>query len=825
MPELERRPSFVESELFDRVIEGVRNGKYHLVLGAGASYGCRNPAGDLPMAPALEEILLDAINVKPSVGVGLPRAFESAAATLGPAAVTDVLRNRFADAEPLDWHKLIPTLPWEAVWSFNVDDVIERAYQETPDRKQLPIVRLPNDDQLPYGGAHEQTPLVHLHGYVGSIDQRDDPQLVFDWQQYLSAVREADRANWQGRFRGDYQVKPVIVLGARLNEELDILEVLRRGNHSSHFGYPSLIIRPNISDFDNQEYERWGLTAVDASAEEFFRYLKDAVEATLPAAVEGEYTTLYTDRTFLRLPAQPFERPPGHDFYGGHAPEWADVLEVLDAMPAWLQSMVDELGIPSEAREVQLLYLIKGPPFSGKSTALLQLARELRNRGWEPVLLVGRERIEYEAALAYFDTRPRAILLIDGLALDAGDVGELLRRAEHAGQRLVVVAADRERHTSHIANVVSPKHLVGVETTLFIEPTNSLWIDILGRRSEHARLGRLEGSTQRDQQLHFVEHGRELFSALASLEDASGFIDRGLEVYRDLPAGMQAAFATVALLSRFGLPAPVSSVSAASGVTVRTFLEAMRPGAGLAQWIIADPFEVGYVKLRHRYLGDLLLTGFAEPHHQTPMSEVAQSICLSLADQLSPTAIRRKTVPHRIVASLMDLQTVQLLCRTQDVDDWYERMEPVYSWNARYWEQRALGLPNAPERAYSYAKRAARLHSDAFTLNTLGTILMRRAVEEPSGLGPAQRKQYWRDGVEALVRSRDLGAGRFEHPFVTFFSYTLRLLAIEPDMDREWFIQAEQAFRDWRAEAARLSFFDSSQMRRIVGDFPAEWRR
>lgn len=166
------------------------------------------------MAPGLEAILLEAMGADRSSGVGLPRAFDSAVAHLGSADVTNLLRGRFADAEPLEWHKLIPTLAWEAIWTFNIDDVVERAYQETTDRRQVPLVCLPSDDQIPYGGAHDQLPLVHLHGYVGSIQERADAQLVFDWQQYLGAVREAGRANWQGRFRGDYQITPVIILGA-----------------------------------------------------------------------------------------------------------------------------------------------------------------------------------------------------------------------------------------------------------------------------------------------------------------------------------------------------------------------------------------------------------------------------------------------------------------------------------------------------------------------------------------------------------------------------------------------------------------------------------
>jgi len=391
---------------------------------------------------------------------------------------------------------MIAQLPWEAVWTLNIDDVMENAYLQSADRQQLPVVRLWDEDQLPYGGQHEEVPLVHLHGYVGDIESRADPKLVFDLLDYIGAVRQADRGNWQTRFRGDYQVRPMIILGATLSEELDFLDVVRRGSASASYGAPSVIVRPGISEFDEQEYRRWGLIPVSTTAEEFIRFLIESVRAASPAPVPDVYETLYTERVFLplTLDTEAFPPPAGHDFYGGHSPEWADVIEELDAVPNWLINFVTaEVSSPDEVDTIQRLFLFRGPPFCGKSTALLRLGRELGERGWQPIYVIGHERLEWEATIEYFRTRPRAVILIDGLAQDAGDVAELLRRAKQADLRLLVFAAERERHIPHIRNAVPFKYLVGTETTLFVEPTNALWLEILGKRSDHARLGRLDG--------------------------------------------------------------------------------------------------------------------------------------------------------------------------------------------------------------------------------------------------------------------------------------------------------------------------------------------
>ena len=56
MSDPHRGDAFIEAEIFDPIVDGVLAGKYHFVLGAGASYGCTNEQGELPMAPRLEEL-------------------------------------------------------------------------------------------------------------------------------------------------------------------------------------------------------------------------------------------------------------------------------------------------------------------------------------------------------------------------------------------------------------------------------------------------------------------------------------------------------------------------------------------------------------------------------------------------------------------------------------------------------------------------------------------------------------------------------------------------------------------------------------------------
>jgi hypothetical protein len=119
--------------------------------------------------------------------------------------------------------------------------------------------------------------------------------------------------------------------------------------------------------------------------------------------------------------------------------------------------------------------------------------------------------------------------------------------------------------------------------------------------------------------------------------------------------------------------------------------------------------------------------------------------------------------------------------------------------------------------AESFAFRAVEVRRDGFTLNTLGTILMRRATADASGaLG------YFDRAVEALSESRLAAVDGYEHPFVTFFEYTLRLV-------RMGHVERSQALRDtwqqWFAAALREPGFGHADLRQKLIEYADEWRK
>ncbi|CAB4547232.1 unannotated protein [freshwater metagenome] len=735
-----------------------------------------------------------------------------------------IFKELFADCEPASWHGLIPDLSWEAIWSFNIDDSIETAYQNNKSRRQVPRTLIWTDQTTPYGGDAEEFPLVHLHGYVGSLGRNPSPNLIFDQSEYMAALRTSTEHNWHTILRADYARRPFIVLGARLHDETDLIEVLHKGNRSHDFGFPSLIVLPGVDEFTRREYERFGLVVVNSPAGEFFDYLHRAVHAT-ETQTTSSYTSIYLGRVLAPLiPNTPAGSPRGHDFYNGHEPIWADIVADLDGIPTWVNRLSEDIGAPNNRTTQATLYLIHGPAFTGKTTSLLRLAHELTTSGWRPYVLEGYERINPEEFLRFFADRPDAVLLIDNAASEVGEVAQLLKLARNSKVPLLIIGAERDAHVDHIRRALPSWSVIGLESTVFVTPTPQLWREIVEVRGRHARLGRLEGLDRRSQELHFVTNGRDLFSSLATLEDAHGFIDRGAAAYQSAEPKVKGIFTAVALVAKYGLSVPINIVSEVTGQDVNEIFAELDPGGPLSDWIVTDKNEVGAIRLRHHFLADLITSDRCSAFHMTPLSELGLRIAKSCAPFINPRAMRRRTHEFRIVREMMRVEAVRDLLGRDDVDDWYAELEEYYNKNARYWEQRALALTSDLGRAFSYAKKAVACHEDAFTLNTLGTVLMRRAGELSEQIQPTTRFHYWVEGLDALAKSARISEGEFEHPYMTFFTYTHRLMPILPSLDSASRARVQAAYAEWRQEAIRLGHFEFRHVRQAADVFPDAWR-
>jgi hypothetical protein len=178
--------------------------------------------------------------------------------------------------------------------------------------------------------------------------------------------------------------------------------------------------------------------------------------------------------------------------------------------------------------------------------------------------------------------------------------------------------------------------------------------------------------------------------------------------------------------------------------------------------------------------------------------ERALYLSLALAKQLSPyitrQTITQRTVHYRISRGLLDHEVIADWIGKDNVPAWYEALTDYYGWNARFWEQRALAeaARGQFDKAESYAARAVGILDDAYSLNTYGTILMRKTIEWFDPESPSANEYYWR-GVRELGASVNKDKLESHYPYITFFRHTYLYVEkafpnrpIDPGIQHEW---------------------------------------
>ena len=168
----------------NKVVEGVARGEYSFLLGAGASAGAIGGNGrPLPTGPELRNTLLQEFQIDTAgQSVTLSSAY-STAQRKDSNRLQVLINSWFINCTP-DWQVSLTAFDWHRIWTLNIDDVVETAFQS----KSMPYKRF--DWTSTFRDAtpvHNQ--IIHLHGYaIEQANEEERPGLVFSIKDYAAAV-------------------------------------------------------------------------------------------------------------------------------------------------------------------------------------------------------------------------------------------------------------------------------------------------------------------------------------------------------------------------------------------------------------------------------------------------------------------------------------------------------------------------------------------------------------------------------------------------------------------------------------------------------------
>ncbi|QUX29675.1 MULTISPECIES: SIR2 family protein [Nocardiopsis] len=747
----------------------VRNGDYHLLLGAGASRDAVSASGStLPTGPELATLMASKFDVPIEEGDLLWRIYARAVEDAGEEEVYDWLRSIFWEVTPPTWMDVYARTPWSTVWTLNIDDVFERAYARVQSDESRSLITVNWDDEF---RQSRHLSVVHLHGCVDRDTMRR--RLVFSLSEYSGSSMSS--AAWPLNFRDTYGILPFVIIGARLRDEPDIEAVI--ANRTPSHEAPSFYVSPNISQAVERDLRKWNLIPVRMTAEEFSDAWPELTSMNLREAPSSyEEVTFRVGRQFRELKLDAPNNPPrDHDFIGGDEPQWADIKNGLNAELDWIRKASDDCKQIGQSIRKNTAMVYVGKRLTGRTTGLFAIGKALRSLSWRTYLYVGDERPDIDAILQFAASGKSIALLFDSVAEIADDVASLLSLARSADLQVICIAVDQADRTANVLGRIDEVYLSRNRvTTINNRLTRTDAARLVDKLKSIGRLGILESEKKDSRRLaHF--RGRELFDSMAELENAPAF---GRRVSELVDAITDPDHVTVLLLaalaSRFDRRFHASDASRMVGMESDFLVRLIRDSHPLS-WVLKT--DGIWINPRQRWMAlEACVARLGSREALVTIGRAMQRV----APRLGRTSHRERNATALLVGSFMSYKNISSVFPNEDLDQWYETLSPTFGdWSARYWEQRAIlnrnigrSKPDVLAKAESFVLRAVSIVRDSYSLTTLGTVLLTKAAYGSAG----DVEQYYDRAIDAFE-----GAGE-ENPnnLVTwdaFLRYALRVLA------------------------------------------------
>lgn len=761
----------------DLMLRGLHEGKYNLLLGAGASYGCKGGDGvELRDGETLSSQIATEfkLNLNASESKKLPLTYEEAEVS-SKASFQKWLRHRFTGCQPT-WQHLLFQIFWARIWTFNIDDVLDNAFNVDRSANAFrSIVSFDWKDKIvPLDRKPDALQTVYLHGRARDLGGPHDG-LVFSIPEYTQATRGFSQ--WHASFQTHYIESPFIVCGASLAEEVDIAEAIRTKSFSRANGFPSFIVSFGIDEGQKSRMRRFNLVPIACQLDEFFALLgselneyrktADAVSSRLKPGTYERFLAQFRRLDVNDTSASAIE---GTDFYGGDEPTWNDILRDFDIEFRPTACAARLLDQPL----IRYAVLLHGDRVTGKTAGLFRIARLALKKGFKPFWFRHEEGLNAEVIADYLCEDEHAVLFIDDAANHLQTIGTILK-----------CLRDKEKPAR-------------IFVTLRSSRLKGFRIDVEDEFRQEFRLGRLEARDVVD----FVQKRRRAsrlgkhikktdskiikelkFGCKAELLESLSYIEFSeplrVRVRKIVLSGIgtdmqKALFSRIVCVHRLGFSLPIQIAMFASGMKFGEFSSLISDQLAAKDIFVRDARGL---RLRHRILSEYAWT---ESFTQEDRYEAMSAIVAALAPLINPAVISAKGIEHLILREVLDQEQVSLSIGNKALD-FYEQHEPALGWSSRYWDQRALlesRIEGHFSKAYSYSQKAVSLEQHPYAYTSLGTICMRHCTKLVR-TNRIDAIKYFNEGEEALAKAWDLSRSRgkaYEHPFTCFFASSAQML-------------------------------------------------
>lgn len=752
--------TFTESEL-QQISQLLLNRQYHLILGAGASVSSYDShRRNLPTSSTLTAELAKFAKLPKDTTAGITTVYQMAK-KFNHEETRKWLVSRFVQTRPAAHYDNILELPWNTIWTLNIDDCIERAAIAS----KTEIQSYAFDDLYRERETDKTNLVVHLHG---KASHKNASKVIFSLDEYKASIKTP--SSWIKIFEDQIPNKPTIIIGATLTSEADIAPVLQQRYPDSNT--LSIIVNKTIDDEQKLIYESMGLRPVEADVADFLEELQRRFDQDNPAwSIDPQDRDQIAEefhQQWQRLSSRT-QAPPDakHDIYIGHTPAWADALAGFISKRQ-IENDIEKY-ITDSAQEIRVATIF-GPPFSGKTATTLSIARACESNGYECWLARHEVAPSPEAVIHRYRSHPKTILFIDDGEDFSRDISSLIDQLGNAALAVRIVLSERTSRSQHVLREIPGRYRkqFSISDDLRRQEIEAL----LETLRQNRRLGKLTRMTSNERRTYFDRYDHRIFSAMADIEAGSEFSVRAeREILGISERPGRTILRVCAIVNSLSLPLPIEIAARSTNLAPYEVRNAI--DHELSDLVAATP--EGGIELRQRRVADSILNVEKEK-----LADCASEILRSLAPYVSRYTIAGSPVHTRLAVRLMQFRTlltfipenVSMLAKV------YEDSAQGYAWNARFWEQRALFASHFKlhEKATSWAEEAVHRLDDVNTRTTAGKVYGERAIGLLSE-GHGWPYEYLDSTLGHLeqameVSNRDANP---DYPLVTFFALCTRL--------------------------------------------------
>ncbi|MCG6658755.1 cold-shock protein [Halomonas campisalis] len=419
------------------------NGRLVLLLGAGASKGCKNSLkDDPPLGWDLAKILAEEMGDEFEDGDDLSDVYAAAKRKLG-SQVQSIFERHYKHCTPSNEYSELVKYPFFRIYSLNIDDGFEKAAYSINKRKFN--VRKRNDNVVDPDQFYQTLDFIKLNGDVNNPSDG----YIFSAQEY--AKGSTNEPLWYNELARDYHRYTFIFIGTKLKEPLFSHQIEKYKAKTGSTDLKSYILIPSLSKMKKSALEASNIHHIEGTLKDLIDWLKsefdtpptgqDIVLNTRPelrlasSGSGGGGISLFSGVTPVSRAALALMESRSHDseireFYKGFKPSWFDILDEVPANLKGVKNFFTSVLQKNKPKPLEL-HVLFGTAGCGKTTALKQLALKLADEGGRNVYFLEEYKDNFKDLIRELDERNKSpyYLVIERIGDVAIQLSEVIKSA------------------------------------------------------------------------------------------------------------------------------------------------------------------------------------------------------------------------------------------------------------------------------------------------------------------------------------------------------------------------------------------------------------